>query len=98
MRLMYLHAYQSFIWNSVVSKRIELFGLQPCIGDLVQARKSRQQKVTDKKEANENDSVSYVTEENIHSFSIEDVVLPLPGHSVLYPKNQSLINEKINNF
>jgi tRNA pseudouridine13 synthase len=91
MRLMYLHAYQSFVWNSAVSKRIEMFGLQPCVGDLVQTKKSRQQRIHDKKEANDNDGVSYITEENVHEFTIEDVVLPLPGHSVLYPKNQSIV-------
>ena len=31
--------------------------------------------------------VEYVTEENIHKFSIVDVVLPLPGFSIKYPKN-----------
>ena len=33
--------------------------------------------------------VEYVSEENVGSFSICDVVLPLPGCSVLYPKNKS---------
>ena len=34
MRLMYVHAYQSYVWNSVVSRRFREFGpvLQP--GDL----------------------------------------------------------------
>jgi len=34
MRLMYVHAYQSFIWNSVVSRRVREFGLVPRPGDL----------------------------------------------------------------
>lgn len=32
---MYIHAYQSLIWNEMVSRRISTFGLQLCEGDLV---------------------------------------------------------------
>ncbi|EME47248.1 hypothetical protein DOTSEDRAFT_114770, partial [Dothistroma septosporum NZE10] len=35
LRLMYVHAYQSFIWNTVVGKRWELFGNSVVEGDLV---------------------------------------------------------------
>lgn len=38
MRLSYIHAYQSFIWNSIVSKRVAEFGVEPILGDLVYAR------------------------------------------------------------
>uniref|UniRef100_A0A671PQ69 Pseudouridylate synthase 7 homolog n=1 Tax=Sinocyclocheilus anshuiensis TaxID=1608454 RepID=A0A671PQ69_9TELE len=34
-RLMYIHSYQSYIWNSMVSKRMEAFGLRAVEGDLV---------------------------------------------------------------
>uniref|UniRef100_A0A6Q2Z6T3 TRUD domain-containing protein n=1 Tax=Esox lucius TaxID=8010 RepID=A0A6Q2Z6T3_ESOLU len=34
-RLMYIHSYQSFMWNTMVSRRIEAFGLKAVEGDLV---------------------------------------------------------------
>lgn len=35
LRTMYAHAYQSYIWNIIASKRIELFGLEIVPGDLI---------------------------------------------------------------
>ena len=32
--------------------------------------------------------VEYVTEESVARYSIHDVVLPLPGYDVLYPRNK----------
>lgn len=35
MRLLYVHAYQSWLWNTLVSERLQLFGSAVVVGDLV---------------------------------------------------------------
>lgn len=35
MRLLYIHSFQSLVWNNVVSKRIKQFGMKPVVGDIV---------------------------------------------------------------
>jgi tRNA pseudouridine13 synthase len=40
LRTMYVHAYQSYIWNLVVSERIKLSSTKPLVGDLVFADQS----------------------------------------------------------
>ncbi|CAF0783295.1 unnamed protein product [Brachionus calyciflorus] len=76
MRLMYLHAYQSYVWNEATSKRIEMYGLVPVVGDLV----------IKKDETNEMTII--LNENNLKDYSIEDVVLPLPGYNIVYPENK----------
>nr|XP_002741613.2 PREDICTED: pseudouridylate synthase 7 homolog [Saccoglossus kowalevskii] len=71
-RLMYVHSYQSYIWNCILSRRIKSYGMKPIIGDLVQ----------------KNNSSKYLTQDNINDYSIYDIVLPLPGYDITYPHNE----------
>ncbi|XP_054751208.2 pseudouridylate synthase 7 homolog [Lytechinus pictus] len=80
-RLIYLHSYQSYIWNVIVTQRLQRDGFKAAVGDLVQ--KSVENEVLALPR------VEYVTEENENDFTIYDVVLPLPGHGVKYPLHQA---------
>lgn len=99
LRTMYVHAYQSFVWNAVASKRIELYGLNVVEGDLVICEKDESK--TQNLEEDELDEdlreaqfvrARPITKEEIETkkFRIEDVVLPTPGFDVVYPPNQKL--------
>jgi tRNA pseudouridine13 synthase len=77
MRMFYVNAYQSYIWNLVASKRIEKYGSKVMKGDLYFENENRQR-----------DEVKLVkSEEEALSIEIHQVVLPLPGYSVQYPEN-----------
>lgn len=45
-RLMYIHAYQSFVWNHIVSQRIKQFGTDVIVGDLVYDKQKGKEDVT----------------------------------------------------
>ena len=71
MRTMYVHAYQSFIWNKTVSYRVEKYGYNVIEGDIIK----------------KGDEYACVTEEDMKEYSIFDVVLPLPSSECVWPKN-----------
>ena len=71
-RMLYGHAYQSYIWNKIVSLRMKISRdpskkyLVP--GDLIM---------------DSQEHVAFLTEENYRKYAITDVVLPLPGSKIL---------------
>ncbi len=85
MRLLYVHAYQSWLWNTLVSERLQLFGTAVVVGDLVLNESRDGDDVT----ADQQQSRVRVigSEDEARAHSIEDVVLPLPGFAVKYPSH-----------
>ncbi|WEJ93197.1 multisubstrate pseudouridine synthase 7 [Yamadazyma tenuis] len=100
LRIMYVHAYQSYIWNHVASKRMELFGQNVVEGDLVIAENEPVKTEVDengevfKEDVAENNFTRArpLTKADIDSgkYSIYDVVLPMPGFDIVYPTNKQL--------
>ena len=78
---MYVHAYQSLIWNSTVSAKLQRHGLEPRIGDLV-AKHPGAEKI-------DKSDVITLTPENVGEYDIYDVVLPLVGHDIVWPQNET---------
>ncbi|MED6181278.1 hypothetical protein PIB30_018013 [Stylosanthes scabra] len=115
LRMMYIHSYQSFLWNHAASTRVQKYGTeQVVLGDLVYCKESPTGKITeivasecdddsgDRCDSNIEDEVSaediqeesnsfvkVVTAEDLNSgcYTIEDVILPMPGSRVIYPTN-----------
>uniref|UniRef100_A0A3B3RZU0 Pseudouridylate synthase 7 homolog n=2 Tax=Paramormyrops kingsleyae TaxID=1676925 RepID=A0A3B3RZU0_9TELE len=68
-RLMYIHSYQSYVWNTMVSRRVQDFGLKAVKGDLMLR----------------GGTAHVLSEEEAVKHTIHDVVMPLPGFDVIYP-------------
>ena len=81
-RMIYINAFQSFIWNSVAVFRLACSREIIC-GDLIDDRSIKSDITSER--------IREVTEEDLllHGKSIDDVVLPLFGRSVKYPSNDS---------
>ena len=75
-RLLYLHAYQSMIWNRIVSKRLKTYGTEVLIGDLYRTGNDDDQQI------------EHVNETNRREIKLEQIVLPLPGYDIKYPSNE----------
>mmetsp|Transcript_6315 Transcript_6315/g.10808 ORF Transcript_6315/g.10808 Transcript_6315/m.10808 type:complete len:704 (-) Transcript_6315:33-2144(-) len=84
LRTMYIHAYQAYLFNQLVSKRVELYGnSEVVVGDLVITPKD--------KDVNSATIPHLVTKEDVEAgkYTIEEVVLPVIGRdSKLYPLHE----------
>jgi len=78
MRMFYVNAYQSYIWNLAASRRMKIYGNHVVEGDLYYDS-----------ERDERCDVKVVkTTEDALSVNISQIVLPLPGYKVRYPENE----------
>ncbi|NXQ14709.1 PUS7L protein, partial [Peucedramus taeniatus] len=83
LRIFYVHAYCSKIWNEAASYRLKTYGSKVVEGDLVFLEENDES-------ISLNDKVHVVTasEESASKYSIYQVVLPMVGHSIKYPSNK----------
>ena len=100
---MYVHAYQSYVWNVVASARIRL-GTNLLEGDLVLVNSTPEGALViddpdqgdefsiAEPESKDNVAVKVLTQEDINSgtYNIHDIVLPTPGYDVVYPSREEL--------
>ncbi|KAK6590911.1 hypothetical protein RS030_111698 [Cryptosporidium xiaoi] len=97
---LYLHSVQSLIFNLVASERIKRFGNTPIVGDLVLQNQDEDLKLHDMKDfgaLNKQPKVIILKESEINDYTIQDVVLTLPGDDVIYPPNMNLLYKEIVN-
>mmetsp|Transcript_2075 Transcript_2075/g.7528 ORF Transcript_2075/g.7528 Transcript_2075/m.7528 type:complete len:661 (+) Transcript_2075:1-1983(+) len=89
LRMLYVHAHQAYLWNSLASERIRMFGQKVVAGDLVLAAPAEQEgdEELELQEKPKAKPVHMVTEEEVENYSIFDVVIPLPGEGVIFPGN-----------
>lgn len=89
MRMMFVHALQSYLWNKVASFRLEKLGPTVVVGDLVFADPNAKS-LEDLGEQEGLPKVHVVTEDDAKNgkYTVENVVLPLIGVNTLDPENE----------
>ena len=92
-QLMFLHAVQSYIWNRVVSYRIDEGGgcNAVMVGDLVLISDKSKEEGGSGTSGRVGKAVKVVTEDDVlnKTYGITNVVLPLPGSRIEYPANST---------
>uniref|UniRef100_A0A8C2UU73 Pseudouridylate synthase PUS7L n=1 Tax=Chinchilla lanigera TaxID=34839 RepID=A0A8C2UU73_CHILA len=83
MRIFYIHAYSSKIWNEAVSYRLATYGSKVVEGDLICLDEDIDEHFPSSK-------VHLVTEEEeaASTYAIHQVVLPVLGYNIQYPANK----------
>ncbi|CAI5785476.1 pseudouridylate synthase 7 homolog isoform X3 [Podarcis lilfordi] len=83
MRIFYVHAYCSKIWNEAAYYRIKIYGTRVVAGDLIFS-------ATRSESCSLNDKVHIVTaaEEEANEYAINQVIIPMAGYNVRYPTNK----------
>lgn len=83
LRMMFIHAVQSLIWNKATSHRMsKMDNTKALIGDLI----SNPKKVENSTES----KVHIVTEEDVEAskYTMEDVLVPIVGTKTVFPTNE----------
>ncbi|TWU73706.1 hypothetical protein ED733_005007 [Metarhizium rileyi] len=103
LRSMYLHAYQSHVWNHAASQRYALHSSKVLKGDLVISEGEAQPTAAEEQDQDGDEVINPVedgedaplrarplTEEEAASgkYTMYDIVLPSPGYDVIYPENE----------
>lgn len=98
LRNLYIHAYQSLVWNSATSRRWAAYGSKVVAGDLVlvqsEADPAGQSQDVSENLGQEDDQLFQearalsAEEAASGKYTIFDIVLPAPGYDVLYPENE----------
>jgi len=102
MRNLYLHAFQSYLWNTCASLRIRRLGYKLVVGDFVVKEKNQktEEKIEEKAEV-ENEDENYerlvdsdfiiVDEEMLQSgkYSIQDIYIPIIGSDFVYTEQSN---------
>ena len=79
MRVFFLNAYQSYIWNAAATERIKKYGMKAVIGDLY---------LPEFCDGDEQPEAKVVDGDSVDKVTLAQIVLPLPGYRVVYPKNE----------
>ncbi|KAL1767279.1 pseudouridylate synthase 7-like [Sigmodon hispidus] len=93
MRIFYIHAYSSKIWNEAASYRLAAYGSKVVEGDLICLDENADEP-SSKEQCSEHGQgqlkVHLVTkeEESANTYAIHQVVLPVLGYNVQYPENK----------
>ena len=105
LRTMYVHAYQSYVWNRMVSERMKR-GREVMAGDIVAANKEQSSEQATEDVDGDADAdaaedtgaaeekvderapiaVKILTQEDLASYTMHDVLIPMPGAQVKLPE------------